>query len=191
MQLQKDIVPRQDYSGVRKRGQRKRFCSTLNLCRFLKEAQHEQSCRDDDDDRSRTELSQQVVSHGKTRSDGHHAARQETIRKCDRSLVRRRPVVAGIIINAPARSAPRKRRPTRTDRLNTRRKYSFSLSSFTPVAAANSGENRPKINSSLNRKRKKCFENPPESATRVLVVESAREVFRGGRVTSCPDEASD
>ena len=33
-----------------------------------------------------------------------------------------RLVVAGMMINDPARSAPRKRRPTRTDRLNTSRK---------------------------------------------------------------------
>ena len=33
--------------------------------------------------------------------------------------------------------------------------------------------------------------NPPESATRDFVVEPAREVFCGGRVTLCPGEASD
>lgn len=152
MQLQKDIVRRQDCSGMRKRGQRKRFCSTLNLCGFLKEAQHEQSRRDDDDDWSRTELSQQVVGHGKTRSDGRHAGKAR-----DNQEVRQitgKPSTRGCRDNYQCSGKERSQetKPTRTDRLNARRKYRFSLSSFTPVAAANSGENRPKINSSLNRK---------------------------------------
>src|ERR1017187_10760946 len=75
-------------------------------------------------------------------------ATEEAIRKWDILWVRRRPMVAGRMSKEPARSDPMNRNPTNMVKLKSSRKQRFTRLTFTPVAAANSGENRVNTNRS-------------------------------------------